>query len=399
MAPSAYLRGQLPSILADVQQLPLDDPRRVEVERVAADTRERPPTDRDRIVVVSALEAVATASRRQRARVRSFQHIMLVTALTLTALLSALIAVSVLSPSLLSVCYTGPEFVVCPTGEQSRASFAQSGGSPWNLLVVAALGSMGAALSAVVSLRGVRGTASSGLTVVLAALKLPTGALTAVLAVLLMTSGAVPGIGRFDAPGQILGWAAIWGCAQQLLTGGVDARARAVLEGEEATSSVPALSSKTLERALSATLRQTLSRPSLVNFRGWLSVVPTTEQGGAVPSDKDGRLVLQQGTTYVLGVEIGPVEPVGSLSVPVVISDGDPAERVPFTIQLLEGPGEQAAREVNVELRPSVTSVFERFPLQAGAENESDSLWVRLDQLGHLIQLVEIQYRVVGGRE
>jgi len=64
----------------------------------------------------------------------------------------------------------------------------------------------------------------------LAMLKLPTGALTAVAGLLLMRADFVPGLSALDSSGQILGWALVFGIAQQFVTQVADNRAHALLE-------------------------------------------------------------------------------------------------------------------------------------------------------------------------
>jgi hypothetical protein len=128
--------------------------------------------------------------------------------------------------------------VVCPTAEvpvpadavDIDAAVASAVG-PWDLALIELVGLIAAAVAAAVSLRGIKGTSTPyGLPVALALLKLPTGALTAVLGILLMRGGFVPGLSALDSSAQILAWAVVFGYAQQLFTGVVDAQAQTVLD-------------------------------------------------------------------------------------------------------------------------------------------------------------------------
>jgi hypothetical protein len=66
--------------------------------------------------------------------------------------------------------------------------------------------------------------------VTLALFKLPTGAVTAVVGLLLMRADFVPGLSALDTSAQILGWAVIFGIAQQLVTRFADSKAAGLLE-------------------------------------------------------------------------------------------------------------------------------------------------------------------------
>jgi hypothetical protein len=95
---------------------------------------------------------------------------------------------------------------------------------------------MGATIAAVFALRKVRGTTDPySVPVALALLKLPTGALTAVLGLLLIRGGFVPGFTGLDSAAQIIGWAIIFGYAQELFTQLVDRQAAAVLSASPAS--------------------------------------------------------------------------------------------------------------------------------------------------------------------
>lgn len=61
-------------------------------------------------------------------------------------------------------------------------------------------------------------------------LKLPCGGLTALISLLLIRGQFVPGLSAIDTSEQILGYAVLFGFAQQLLTRLVDDKGREVLD-------------------------------------------------------------------------------------------------------------------------------------------------------------------------
>ena len=108
----------------------------------------------------------------------------------------------------------------CPSG----TSYDQRP-SGWDVVLVAVLGLIGAALSATVALRGIPLRASGlGVAFVLAAVKLPSGGISAVIGILAIKAGFVPGLSALDSQTQILAYAVILGYAQQLATGFLDRR-------------------------------------------------------------------------------------------------------------------------------------------------------------------------------
>jgi hypothetical protein len=103
-------------------------------------------------------------------------------------------------------------------------------GSRWDVALVELVGTVGAALAAAATLRGIGGTSTPyHLLVALALLKLPAGAMTAVLGLLLIQGGFIPGFTSLATSAQILAWAIVFGYGQQLITRYVDERAQALL--------------------------------------------------------------------------------------------------------------------------------------------------------------------------
>jgi hypothetical protein len=238
MAPEEYVCGQMPSLLAHVRaHLPLDDPRRCRMEELAKHSRIRGLTPVERNILVSAVRAANSESRREVMRVRSFRNVLYLAATIMTVALIGLTILAISRPDVVPLCFAPTGKVVCPTSETPVTRgmpidpVVRAQADPWDILTVEILGLIAAAVASAISLRNIRGTATPySLPVALACLKLPTGALTAVLGLLLMRGNFVPGLSALDTPAQILSWAVIFGYAQQLFTRFADQRAHAVLD-------------------------------------------------------------------------------------------------------------------------------------------------------------------------
>jgi hypothetical protein len=252
LAPASYVFGQLPGLLERVQKcMPAHDLRRIRLEELVHSTT-ADLSERDRDLIVAARHAVATEARHEVTRLRSFRNVLLVTAAVLTIGVAAITVFAFVWPDKVPVCFSPEGSIVCTTsttpvpgagaepgaaGQPSAISPSRidetmrSAASGWDIAVVLGVGSLAAALAAVVSLRRIRGTSTPfGLPIALALLKLPTGALTAVLGLILMRGEFVPGLTALDSSGQIVAWAVVLGYSQQLLTRFVDQRAQTVLD-------------------------------------------------------------------------------------------------------------------------------------------------------------------------
>jgi hypothetical protein len=236
LAPPDYFRGQLPSLLSQIQRfLPKDDPRRMHA-RSIMDRLEHPVPHRllarrplpkqletfERDVVLDAYHAASSQRRRDLIRVRSFRNVILITAFVLLLVVAGLGALGAARPDAIPLCFEPSGSQVCPTGDAPTSS---------DIWLVEVVGLVAAAVAAAFSLRTIRGTSTPySLPVALALLKLPTGALTAVLGLLLMRGEFVPGLSALDSSAQIISWAVVFGYAQQLFTGLVDRQADSVLK-------------------------------------------------------------------------------------------------------------------------------------------------------------------------
>ena len=109
-----------------------------------------------------------------------------------------------------------------------------------------------------------------------------------------------------------------------------------------------------------------------------------------INADADGRFPVQPGRRYLVRATVGPEPEPAAMLAPIVIQDGDPADRVPFTVGLVGGRVPPGSEERSLELVGSAGSATVDFPFELGNEGVDMTLWVRLMQRGRLIQLVEL---------
>ena len=239
LAPSEYLFGQLSTLHAYVREhLPPRDPRRVQLEAIVHSASRGEFGEPQRGAIIAAAREANAEARREVTRVRSFRNVLLVTAAILALAAIGVGVLGVVEPEAMPLCFHPDDKVVCPTEETAVArdevdidGTIATTASAWDLPLVELVGLIAAAVAAAVSLRGIKGnTTPFGLPVALAVLKLPTGALTALLGLLLMRGQFVPGLSALDSSAQIVAWAVLFGYAQQLFTGLVDAQAQTVLD-------------------------------------------------------------------------------------------------------------------------------------------------------------------------
>jgi hypothetical protein len=244
MADDADLRGALPGIVAHVQaHLRPSHPSRLRMEELHV--LDPPLAELDlehRSAIVDAVRAASAGARREHARLRSFQTVVMLTTAGLTVLAVLLAVLSAARPQWMPLCFApqGTGAVVCPTGSAAvpdDASGAELGAlmaqtaSAADAPVIMLLGLTGAAVTGAAALRRIRGTSTPyAVPMALMALKLPTGALTAFLGLLFINGDFVPGLSALDTSGQILAWGLLFGAAQQFVTGLVDKKAQSVLE-------------------------------------------------------------------------------------------------------------------------------------------------------------------------
>jgi hypothetical protein len=257
VAPSPFVIGQIPRIRRRVERaLRADDPRRAGLNTVAGryeDAKEAELSEAERELLVTALHAANGEARRKQSQVRSFRNLLLLCGLVLTIAAVGLGMLGYARPDLALLCFQPTGQAVCPTrvvatqhtatpatgqpandrspttvAEQDRRTRATA--SRVDVLLIELIGLIAAALAAATGVRRMHGTSTPyGVPFAVAVLKLPTGALTAALGLVLMRADFVPGLSALDSPAQIIGWAVVFGYAQQLFTRFVDQRAETVL--------------------------------------------------------------------------------------------------------------------------------------------------------------------------
>jgi hypothetical protein len=275
------LRAEIPMVVARANAtLRRDDPRRITVEELEAETVEglRP---RMRRVVGDSYEQLDL----EHAQLRSFRNILLIAAVFIAVLTAGTIYFVSRNPSLMPLCFdrevpTGVEPLVttvdgksCPTGSGPGVGPAGS-----DILVVAVLGALGGALAATLSIRNLKGTSTPyDVPVALAFLKVPLGALTAILALVAIQGDFVPGLSLLDSQGQILAYALGFGFAQQTFSRQLDQRAQSLLEGlPGGTSTEPAPpSEKKLGRPAQPTAAEAAGVQAAAAAAPPLDVVPS----------------------------------------------------------------------------------------------------------------------------
>lgn len=237
----------LPGVLAFVQEhLRPEDPRRIEVERIAQGlSQERPPTQQERETLLETMGVARQMSIREAMRVRSFVYVVWWVMLGLTGVAVLVAVLGFVGNGEIPLCFTPeqPEgdgrVAVCPVETQripESADTAQTSdivaqtARPADYLIIELVGLIAACIAAAATLRRIRGTSTPfSVPITLALLKLPTGALTAVLGILLMRGEFIPGLTYLDSSAQIIAWAVIFGYAQQVFTHFVDNQAQSVL--------------------------------------------------------------------------------------------------------------------------------------------------------------------------
>jgi hypothetical protein len=258
-APSDFALGQVPRVRRRAERaLKPTDSRRLGLQRIV-DSQPDELSVTDREVLVTALHAANCEARRKQSRVRSFRNMLLLASLVLTIAAIGLGLLGLMHPRLALMCFQPSAQAVCPTAVVSTGETpvtgqpevaqdpeaiatqdrkARDAARPADVLLVELVGLIAAALAAAAALRRIHGTSTPyGVPFAVAVLKLPSGMLTAALGLLLIRADFVPGLSALDTPAQIIGWAIVFGYAQQLFTRFVDARAQTVLD--TATGSEP----------------------------------------------------------------------------------------------------------------------------------------------------------------
>ncbi|MFC8504503.1 hypothetical protein ACFUC1_19275 [Pedococcus sp. NPDC057267] len=221
----AELRAEIPMVVARANAtLHRDDPRRSTIAELSAlpTARLRP---RMRRLVGDSYEKLDL----EHAQLRSFRNIVLLAAAFLFVCVVVTLVFVTRNPSWVPLCFdTGREKIIaCPSRELAGAR-----PSAPDILVATAMGGLGGAFAAVLSIRNLKGTANPyDVPVALAVLKFPLGAMTAILGLVAIKGGFAPGLSNLDNQGQILAYALLFGFSQQALSRLLDKRAQDLLEG------------------------------------------------------------------------------------------------------------------------------------------------------------------------
>lgn len=246
LSPPDYINGILENLLVDASQhLPPDDTRRAQLQQLIT----RGPgalSEHDRHTVVATVQATQAAAHLELGRVRNFRTVIVGVSVA-TALLAAVIGVlGFVGPGALPLCFDPTEqLVVCPfedsnafvDSEGAKAAALREGASPYDAMLVLFVGLLGAGISAAAGLRRMNASHDPySLQVTLAVLKLPLGAVTAFLGILFLRAEFVPGLSALDSSAQIIGWAIVFGYAQQLFTRVVDNQAASLLAQASSTA-------------------------------------------------------------------------------------------------------------------------------------------------------------------
>lgn len=250
LAPLEVVKKLLPGLVSVVREhLAATDLRRAQVEEIEQSVQMGGTlTAAQRELLIDTVGVARQALLRENVRVRSFVRIVYGVFAVLTFIVIAIAALAAAFPAVVPLCF-GPMDnvgIVCPTGDEPIEETAPKAekvapedkddayadvAKSRDYAVVELAGMGAAAVASAVTLRRIRGTSTPyNVPVALALLKLPTGALTAVLGLLLMRGAFVPGLTSLDSSAQIIGWAIIFGYAQQIFTRLVDQQGQAILD-------------------------------------------------------------------------------------------------------------------------------------------------------------------------
>jgi len=215
-------------------------------------------TAEKRELAASALHAAYQAEEEERARVRSFTHIVCA-ATVVMALIAAGFAMWAFFEPAVGERFCFPED---PDQRNSPLNICPLGGkSSWEgIWFIEFVGMLAAAVAGAVSLRKVRGTSgpyhvATGLLL----LRLPVGALTAVVGIVLLSGRFFPGLTALDTSSQIIAWAIAFGILQEAVTRTVDAQGQFLLDNIRSPGREPELRFENKRNKRTARGRRTLS--------------------------------------------------------------------------------------------------------------------------------------------
>ncbi|MCT2590942.1 hypothetical protein LHJ74_13655 [Streptomyces sp. N2-109] len=187
----------------------------------------------DRELLVDTLHAANQAEEAERARVRSFAHILMASTAVMGLIAFGFAIFAVTEPAVGErFCFPQDQdnpnapLTVCPLGNEPT----------WQgVWFIEFVGMLAAAVTGAVSLRKVRGNSSPYHVLInLLLLRLPVGALTAVVGVVLLSGKFFPGLTALDTSSQIIAWAMAFGVLQEAVTRTIDRQGQHLLESVKA---------------------------------------------------------------------------------------------------------------------------------------------------------------------
>ncbi|GAA2719742.1 MULTISPECIES: hypothetical protein [Streptomyces] len=184
-----------------------------------------------RELAISTLLAAHDAEETERARVRSFRNILLISVIATGLIAAGFVIWGYAAPHVVprNLCFEQPPTpdnlhpaVACPVGPHASGR---------DVLLVELSGLGAAALAGAISLRDIQGTTTPySVPMMLILLRLPVGALAALFGIFLIHGGVVPGLTALDNGPQIVAWAVIFGVLQESVTRLIDRQGKKVLD-------------------------------------------------------------------------------------------------------------------------------------------------------------------------
>jgi hypothetical protein len=225
------LQSYYDALDATAAWLPADDPLRLALRdpKVKDSVTSGRATDLDRNLIHAAFVRTYAASDAEHQRLRSWRNRILVCAVAaLVTLVAMVVGMWGMVAGLLPQCQQGqpPAIAGCLTG-------GTSGHLGSEVLAVAILGCVGAALAAILALRNSQpGASSYSLTPAMSIMRIPLGGITGIIGLILISSTLVPMTGNtaVNSVARIAALAIIFGYAQELVTRLIERPVRAIQE-------------------------------------------------------------------------------------------------------------------------------------------------------------------------
>jgi hypothetical protein len=243
------LEAAIPNLVNKARHLlHADDPRRQSIESLLVPPNDgaavRHPERRARFV--EGLRRTYGIADLTHGQVRRLRNNLVVAMLVLLVVVASSALAGYLAPDALPLCALGRNdtdppatIVACPTQEQGLTGQtttvdvqADDFANAWDVTFVALFGLMGATLSSALTVMRTRpGTDSPyNLPLYYFLLKLPAGSLTAIVGLFLVNGDFIPGLSPLETQAQILGYAVLFGAAQQIFTRWIDRQAQELLD-------------------------------------------------------------------------------------------------------------------------------------------------------------------------